>query len=149
DQVRIYNTALSASDVSSLYNSDNAPPADTTPPTVPTGLTTTPVSSSQINLSWNASTYPDSAARVYTVYRTVTQIGTTSSTTYSATSLHDALPILDQVRIYNTALSASDVSSLYNSDNAPPADTTPPTVPTGLTTTPVSSSQINLSWNAS
>ena len=61
--------------------------SDTTPPTVPTGLTTTPVSSSQINLSWNASTDPDSAVSGYKVYRNGTQIGTSSSTTYSDTGL--------------------------------------------------------------
>jgi chitodextrinase len=36
--------------------------------------------------------------------------------------------LLDEVRIYNSALSASDITSLYNADNVPPLDTTPPTV---------------------
>ena len=37
-------------------NSASAPPPDTTPPTAPTSLVTTVASSSQINLSWTAST---------------------------------------------------------------------------------------------
>ncbi len=63
--------------------------ANTPPPAAPTGLTATAVSSSQINLSWNAS----SGATSYTVYRatssggTYTSIGTTSSTSYSNTGL--------------------------------------------------------------
>src|SRR5207253_6169712 len=35
---------------------------------------------------------------------------------------------LDEIRIYNTALTASDVSALFAGDNAPAPDTTPPTV---------------------
>ena len=55
--------------------------ADTTPPTVPTGLTATAASSSQINLSWTAST-DNVAVTGYKVYRGGTQVGTSSATSY-------------------------------------------------------------------
>jgi hypothetical protein len=38
------------------YGSNNPPPPDTTPPTAPSNLTATAASSTQINLSWTAST---------------------------------------------------------------------------------------------
>jgi hypothetical protein len=38
------------------HDSSGSPPPDTTPPSVPTGLKATPVSSSEIDLSWSAST---------------------------------------------------------------------------------------------
>lgn len=59
---------------------------------------------------------------------------------------------MDQVRIYNTALTASDVTALYAADNPPlpPADTTPPAV---SLTSPVNgatvSGSINVTANAS
>jgi Fibronectin type III domain len=55
-----------------------------TPPSVPTGLTATAVSSSQINLAWNAST---GSVVGYNVYRGGTKIGTSASTTYQDSGL--------------------------------------------------------------
>ncbi len=57
DEVRVYNTALTAAQI----QTDMATPvgggsADTQPPTAPTNLTATAAGSAQINLSWAAST---------------------------------------------------------------------------------------------
>jgi chitodextrinase len=75
---------------------------DTTPPTVPTGLTATPVLSSQINLAWSAST-DNVGVKGYKIYRNGSLLasvtagssyqdtGLTASTTYSYTvSAYDA-----------------------------------------------------------
>ena len=66
---------------------------DTTPPTAPANLTAT-ASGSQINLSWTASSDPDSPNITYHVERcqgsgcsTFAQIATTTTTTYSDTGL--------------------------------------------------------------
>ena len=60
---------------------------DTSPPTVPTGLTATAVSSSQINLSWTTSTDNVGVAG-YKVFRGGTQIATvTTGTSYFNTGL--------------------------------------------------------------
>jgi hypothetical protein len=53
------------------------------PPPVPTGLTATAVSSSQINLSWSAST----GATSYNVLRGGSTVGTPSGTTFNDTGL--------------------------------------------------------------
>ena len=60
--------------------------SDTQAPTIPTGLTAAPVSSSQIKLAWAASTDNVGVAG-YHVYRGGTQIATTSTTTYVDTGL--------------------------------------------------------------
>ena len=65
---------------------------DTTAPTTPTGLTATAVSSSQINLSWTASTDNGGGDAVtgYQVFRDGTQVATSSTNSYSDTGLQNA-----------------------------------------------------------
>jgi|SRR3989344_1725735 len=60
--------------------------ADITPPSVPTGLLATAVSSSQIDLSWNAST-DDVAVTAYRVFRDNLFLATSTLTSYSDTGL--------------------------------------------------------------
>ena len=54
---------------------------------------------------------------------------------------------IDEVRVYNVALTAAQIQADMNTPIAP--DTQPPTAPASLTATAVSGSQINLSWSAS
>ena len=60
--------------------------------------------------------------------------------------------IIDEVRIYNRALSQTEIQIDMNTPvggTPPPPDTTPPSAPSNLTATASSSAQINLSWTAS
>ncbi|GMK44165.1 hypothetical protein PghCCS26_12920 [Paenibacillus glycanilyticus] len=59
---------------------------DAEAPTAPTGLIATPVSSSQINLSWTAST-DNVGVEGYEIYRNNTLIGSTIATAYNSTGL--------------------------------------------------------------
>src|SRR5207249_1688855 len=59
---------------------------DTQAPTVPTGLTATAVSTSQINLSWTAST-DNVGVTGYKIFRNSVQVGTATTTSYSDTGL--------------------------------------------------------------
>jgi chitodextrinase len=56
---------------------------------------------------------------------------------------------IDEVRIYNRALSAAEIAADMNTPIGGGTDTQPPTAPTSLTATAAGASQINLSWAAS
>ena len=94
DEVRIYNRALSATEIQTDMNTPiggGAPPGDTQAPTAPSGLGGSVISSTQINLSWTASTdnvgvtelpggaLPGAGCSNFA------QVGTTTGTTYNNT----------------------------------------------------------------
>src|SRR5213595_2663344 len=148
-------TAVATDILGVRWNSDpvtvtvsNGPPPDTTPPSVPTGLTASAVSSSQINLSWTASS-DNVGVSGYRVYRNGTQIATTGATSFANTGLQPSTTYTYTVAAYDAAGNLSAQSSPASATTPAPPDTTPPSVPTGLTASAVSSSQINLSWTAS
>ena len=118
-----------------------------TPPAPPTGLTCEAVSSSQIDLSWDAST----GAEGYYVYRCEgtdctpsTQIHTASVTSWSDTGLSPSTTYRYSVTAYNEA-GESDYSPIVSCTT----QGIPPEAPTGLNCMAVSFSQIDLSWDAS
>ncbi|MFZ3091178.1 MAG: fibronectin type III domain-containing protein [Nitrospirota bacterium] len=130
---------------------------DTQAPTVPTGLSAQAISSSQINLSWTAST-DNVGVTGYIIYRCLgsnctptTQIATSTTNSYSNTGLSASTTYTYAVSAYDAA---GNVSSPSNSTSATTSsggggDTQTPTVSTGLSAQAISSSQINLSWTAS
>lgn len=61
-------------------------PIDTQPPTAPQSLTVTAVSQTYVSLKWTASTDNKGVAS-YLIYKDSVQIGTTTSTAYTATGL--------------------------------------------------------------
>ena len=91
-----------------------------TPPSVPGNLTATAVSSSQINLSWGAST--DSAGTVagYIVYRNGVQIAkVTAGTTYSDTGLSASTAYSYTVVAYDSAGNNSAASAAASATTLP------------------------------
>ena len=127
----------------------------TTPATIPSlpgNLTTTLASSTQINLSWLASAETGGTVNGYLVERcqgsgcsNFAQIGSSAGTSYSDTAL---VPGSYSYRVRATD-TAGNLSPYSNVASGVIADTTPPTAPTNLAASAVSSSQINLSWTAS
>lgn len=77
---------------------------DTSAPSVPSSLSATAVSTSQINLSWTAST-DDVAVLAYKIYRDTVHIATSTATTYGDTGLLESTT-------YDYTVSAVDTS--YN-----------------------------------
>ena len=83
---------------------------DTSPPTVPTGLSATAVSSSQINLSWTAAS-DDVGVAGYRIFRGGTQVGSSTTTTYSDTGLTANTSYSYTVLAYDAAGNLSDQST--------------------------------------
>jgi len=84
--------------------------ADTVPPTVPTGLSATAVSSSQINLSWTAST-DNVGVTGYNVYRGGVKIGTAPSTSFQDGGLNASTNYTYNVSAFDAAGNTSAQSA--------------------------------------
>ncbi len=80
--------------------------ADTTAPTAPTDLSATALSEGQIDLSWTAST-DNVGVTGYNIYRNGTEIGSTTSTSYSDTGLAFNTFYCYKVEAYDAAGNAS------------------------------------------
>jgi chitodextrinase len=106
------------------------------------------VSTSQINLAWNASS-DNVGVTGYQVFSSGTLLGSVSSPNATVTGLSPGTR-------YSFTVSACDAAGNCSPQSAPlsvmttaSVDTQAPTTPTGLTATAVGTSQINLAWNAS
>ncbi len=125
---------------------------DTQAPTVPGSTIATAASSSQINLSWLAST-DNAGVTAYRIYRNGTQLANTvTGTSYSDTGLSASTQ-------YCYTVSAGDAKGNWSAQSTQSCattlaagstgDTQAPTIPGSVTATAVSLSQINLNWSAS
>ncbi len=97
--------------------------ADTTKPSKPAGLTATAVSSSQINLSWTAST-DNVGVTGYRIYRGGTQVGTSTSTSYSDGGLAASTA-------YSYTVAANDAAGNVSDQSTAASATTPAATSTG------------------
>jgi chitodextrinase len=122
--------------------------SDTTPPSVPTNLSATAVSSSQINLAWTASTDNVGVAG-YRVFRNGALIGTTTATSYTDTNLAASTTYSYAVAAYDAAGNVSAQSTPASATTSPSSDTVPPSVPTNLSGTSPLATEVSLSWSAS
>ncbi len=109
------------------------PPSDTSAPSIPSNLSASPISTSQINLSWSPST-DNTAVAGYRIYRNGSQLTTTLNTTYSNTGLSPATTYSYTVSAYdaagNTSSQSTQVSATTQSVVTPPPPApVPPPVP--------------------
>src|SRR3989441_468099 len=93
---------------------------DITPPSVPTNLSASAMSSLQMNLSWTASTDNVGVAG-YTIYRGGSQIATTSLASYSDTGLSPSTAYAYTVAAYDAAGNVSGLSASASAATLPPA----------------------------
>lgn len=122
--------------------------ADTTPPSVPGIATGTPVGSSQINLSWAASSDPESGVSSYQVDRCTgatcttgfTQIATPTTNSYNDTKLTSQTAYRYRIRAVNGQGGISGNSTISAAITTGTADTVAPVVAVSdpPNTTPVS-----------
>jgi cellulose 1,4-beta-cellobiosidase len=124
-------------------------PTQPTAPTTPTGLTATAASSTQINLSWAASSTSGVTYNVYTG-SSAGSIGTLLvsgqvGTGYAVTGLTPNTSYFFAV----TAVNSAGTSPASNAATATTQAPATPAAPTSLQAAATSSSQINLTWAAS
>ncbi|MCG3111122.1 MAG: fibronectin type III domain-containing protein [Candidatus Manganitrophus sp. SB1] len=141
-----------AGNFSGYSNIATATTPDNTAPTPPANLAATPVSGTQINLSWNAST-DNVGVTEYRIDRcqgvncaNFAQIATSPTTSFNNTGLSPAVSYSYRVRAVDAA---TNLGGFSNTATAVTRDTIAPTAPTNLTATPAGETQINLSWGAS
>ncbi len=134
------------------------PPPDTTPPSAPGTLSATTSSSTRIDLTWGPAT-DDAAVAGYRIERcegvscsNFSQIATTTTaTSYSDTGLSPSTSYTYRVRAEDTATPIHNLGPYSNLDSATtqaPPDTEPPSAPGILSANAVSSTEIDLSWQA-
>jgi hypothetical protein len=125
---------------------------DTSAPSVPTGVSATAPTSSEVDLSWNGSSDPDGAGVYgYVVSRNGAPIATLGA---SARSYRDTT--VGASSTYSYTVAAFDYAGNRSAESGaatvttpgPPADN-PPSVPGGVTATAVSSAEVDVSWAAS
>ena len=125
-------------------------PADTTPPSIPAGLSAT-AGDAQVALSWAAST-DNVSVTGYTVYRSIgggpyVAIGSPASTFFTDTLLTNGTVYSYKIAAIDSSANASAQSAAASATPVASADTQAPTVPSGLTAT-AGTNQVALAWSA-
>ncbi|HYR88021.1 MAG TPA: fibronectin type III domain-containing protein [Terriglobia bacterium] len=151
-----YSYRVRASDTHnnlSVYsNTAGATTTDTVPPSAPSNLTATQSSTTQINLTWTAST-DNVAVTGYRVERcqgagctSFAQIASPTAANFSDTGLTANASYSYRVRATDAA---GNLSGYSNTATATTTDTVPPSAPSNLTATTAGGTEIDLSWTAS
>jgi len=135
------------------------PPKDSQPPSAPTGLTATAVSSSEIRLSWGSSSdnvrvagYRIEQSENGTTFR---DIASSAPTSYSRGGLATGTQYWFRVRAYDGANNTGNYSNTANATTLGVKDTLAPSIPNGLQWTGIpgtsssSFGHIQLKWSPS
>ena len=122
---------------------------DTASPTVPANLVATAISTSQVNLSWDAAT-DNIGVTGYVVKRNGTTIAQPTTTSFSDTTAVASTTYIYAVTAVDAAGNQSAASNPVSvTTPAPTPDTTSPTAPSSLTANSITNSSANLTWTAS
>jgi chitodextrinase len=146
-QVRALDAAGNRSGLSNTATVTTPSPVDAQAPTVPGTLTATAAGSTQVNLSWGAST-DNVGVTGYEVFRNGALLTTTTGTTHTDTPVSAGSTYSYQVRALDAAGNRSSFGNTATV-TTPVPDTQAPTVPGTLTATASSSTQVDLSWGVS
>ncbi len=120
---------------------------DVTLPSTPANLTLTPISPTEIDLAWQAST--DNIKVIgYNLYRDGSLIATVTSNSYADTSLSPQTTYAYSLTAYDEVNNISPSTPSPRATTFPP-DNYPPSVPKNLIATALSSSAVNLTWQPS
>ena len=144
DDVRIYARALTSSEILADMATpvagtaqDPPPPVDTTAPSTPTGLSAPSVTTTQITLSWQASTDNVGVAG-YRVYRNGVLAGTTSSTSFTNSGLSSNTSYVFTVIAFDAAGNNSSQSAPFTANTSASGSGSGYTTNFSLTENPIS-----------
>jgi chitodextrinase len=132
----------------SARNPNAKPCADPTAPTTPGNFAVTATTTTSVTVSWTASTDNVGVAG-YTVFRDGATITTTTGTGFTYSGLSCGKTYVLAVDAYDAAGNHSAQASVASSTATCPADTTPPSTPTGLRQTGSTQTSVSLAWTAS
>lgn len=128
---------------------------DTQVPTAPTGTAAAAISSSQINVTWSAST-DNVGVTNYLIERcsgagcsNFAQAGNSATTSFSNTGLNASTSYSYRVRATDAAGNLGAYSTTASATTPAIVDAQAPTAPTGLTSTAPTATQVNLAWSPS
>ncbi|MBA3757412.1 hypothetical protein H0X09_00910 [Candidatus Saccharibacteria bacterium] len=131
--------------------------ADTTPPSIPTGLGHTTTTDSSLSLVWNASS-DNVGVKGYKLYRNNALITSPTSTSYVDSGLSAGTSYSYAVSAFDAAGNESAKSATVSFTTAtstsilplpPPNDTVAPSTPDGFKVTSSGKTSVSLAWNAS
>jgi len=120
DEVRLYDRMLSDVEVLGLFLG----PTDPTPPSVPQDLNVDDTTETRADLSWSASSDPESGVSIYRIYRDSIFVGASTTTTFANTGLEENTTYIYEV----SAVNGSNIESAMSdpvlattlSDSMPP-----------------------------
>jgi len=124
------------------------PFVDVVNPSMPTGLTATVISSTEIDLAWDPASDNVGVAG-YEYFQNGVSLGTTTEETVSITGLQPSTEYNYYIYAYDDALNYSAVSATVQATTSAYVDTLKPSAPSNLTATTFSSSVIDLAWEPS
>ena len=126
--------------------------ADTTAPTIPSGVTAVPSGPTQITITWTASTDGGTGVAGYRVMRNGTQVANgILTTTYVDNGLQPQTMYSYVVMAFDGATppNVSAGSATTQATTPPLVDTTPPTVPGNVQAAATGTTTIRVTWSAS
>ena len=153
DELRIYNRALTATEIQTDMTSPIAPTTDSQPPSAPGNLNAT-VNGDDVQLTWNAST-DNTGVTGYRVYRSATagftpDAGTLIATIGAVTSYVDPDRVTGTWHYRVIAVDAAGNASATSAQaSATIATAQPPSAPENLTAAVLSGDDVRLNWTAS
>jgi len=124
------------------------PFVDVVKPSTPTGLTATVISSTEIDVSWDAASDNVGVAG-YEFFKDGISQGTTTDIIWHLTGLISSTEYNFYLYAYDDALNYSDVSATIQATTSAYVDTLKPSAPSNLTAITFSSSVIDLAWDPS
>ncbi len=150
-----YTYTVQAVNGATLVSADSDPlvvetPAavDTAPPSAPTNLAAGAVTTTTVPLTWTASS-DNVGVTEYRVYRDNALCATVAGTAFDDSGLTPGTSYGYTVAARDAAGNESALSAGITVQTADLADTTPPSVPTGLSAGAITATTAQLAWNAS